>query len=75
MCWKTCDSEHGCSKEDDKMQIQMDSVLNEDVSVRMRKVEEFSRIKFPASYSRFIAEYNVGIPITNQFKCGEHLRN
>ena len=54
------------------MQIDMNSVLNEDISERIRKVEEYSMVNFPKSYIDFIKEYNVGIPTTNEFLCNNH---
>lgn len=55
------------------MQINTNSVLNEDISERIRKVEEYSKINFPDSYIVFIKKYNVGVPITNEFLCNNHL--
>lgn len=48
--------------------INLDSVLNDDISERIKRVEEYSDIKFPKSYIDFIKKYNVGIPITDKFK-------
>ena len=50
------------------MKINLDSVLNDDISERIKRVEEYSDIKFPKSYIDFIKKYNVGIPITDKFK-------
>lgn len=49
------------------MQIDTQSILNEDISERIQKVEEYCRIRFPNSYVNFIKKNNVGIPITNEF--------
>ena len=46
------------------MQIDMDTVLKEDISEEIRELEDYSRIKFPQSYVEFIKEYNVGVPLT-----------
>lgn len=54
------------------MQINTNSILNEDISESIRKVEEYSRVNFPKSYIDFIKEYNVGIPVTNEFLCNNH---
>lgn len=56
------------------MKMQKGSILKENISATIRKLEQYSRIKLPDSYLRFISENNVGIPVENQFKCGEHLR-
>lgn len=50
------------------MKINLDSVLNDDISERIKRVEEYSDIKFPKSYIDFIKKYNVGIPIADKFK-------
>lgn len=50
------------------IEINLDSVLNDDISERIKRVEEYSDIKFPKSYIDFIKKYNVGIPITDKFK-------
>lgn len=49
------------------MHINTNSMLNEDISERMRKVEEHSKLNFPPNYIDFIKKYNVGIPVTNEF--------
>lgn len=49
------------------MEIRMDSILNEDISTRMHRVEQYSKVTFPKSYTEFIEKYNIGIPITNEF--------
>lgn len=49
------------------MHINTNSMLNEDISERMRKVEEHSKLNFPQNYIDFIKKYNVGIPVTNEF--------
>ena len=54
------------------MQIDKNSILNEDISERIQKVEEYSEIKFPNCYISFIKENNVGIPITNRFTSNNH---
>lgn len=54
------------------MRIDNNSILNEDISERIQKVEEYSRIKFPYSYIEFIKKYNVGIPLTNEFLVDNH---
>lgn len=56
------------------IEVQMDtsSILKEDISERMQKVEEYSEIKFPNSYISFIKENNVGVPITNRFTSNNH---
>ena len=46
------------------MQIDMDTVLKEDISEEIRELEDYSRIKFPQSYVEFIKKYNVGVPLT-----------
>lgn len=58
--------------EEESMQININSVLNEDISERIRKVEEYSKINFPDSYINFIKKYNVGVPVTNEFLCNNH---
>ena len=59
-------------KEEDRMNIKANSIIHENVSQRIRKVEEYSKIKFPDSYVDFIKKYNVGVPINNQFLCNKH---
>lgn len=54
------------------MQIKPDSILNEDISERIQKIEKYSRISFPNSYISFIKKYNIGIPITNEFISNKH---
>lgn len=51
-------------REEDNMQIDLDTVLKEDISEEIKKNEHYSRIKFPQSYIDFIKEYNVGVPVT-----------
>ena len=46
------------------MQIDMNTVLKEDISEEIQKVEKYNKIKFPQSYVAFIKEYNVGVPLT-----------
>lgn len=52
------------------MQINSDSVVNEEITERIHKVEEYSKIKFPDCYIEFIKKYNVGVPVTNEFVVG-----
>ena len=54
------------------MNIKADSIINDNISQRIRKVEEYSKIKFPDSYIDFIKKYNVGVPIDNEFLCNKH---
>jgi hypothetical protein len=54
------------------MQINEESILNEDISERMEKVEKYSRVKFPDDYRDFIKKNNVGIPVTREFVFGNH---
>ena len=54
------------------MHINKNSILNADISERIRKVEEYSKINFPKSYIDFIKKYNVGVPVTNEFLCNSH---
>ena len=54
------------------MNIKTNSVINDDISKRIRKVEEYSKIKFPDSYIDFIKKYNIGVPINNEFLCNKH---
>lgn len=56
------------------MKMKKSSILKKDISELIQELEEYCGICFPDSYSRFISKNNVGIPVTNQFKCGEHLR-
>ena len=57
------------------MKVRMETVLKEDTSALMRRLEKSSRIRFPDSYSKFIAEYNLGIPVTNQPNHGIGVRS
>ena len=50
------------------MQINLDTVLNEDITEKIQKLEDYSGVKFPESYIGFIKKYNTGIPITNKFE-------
>lgn len=59
-------------EEEDKMQIETNSILNEDISERIRKIEEYSEVSFPKSYIDFICKYNIGVPITKEFLCNNH---
>lgn len=54
------------------MNIESNSIISEDISERIRKVEEYSKINFPDSYIDFIKKYNVGVPLTNEFLCNKH---
>lgn len=54
------------------MNIKTNSIINGDISQRIRKVEEYSKIKFPDSYMDFIKKYNAGVPINNEFLCNKH---
>ena len=54
------------------MKIDMNTILDGDISERIRKIEEYSKISFPSSYIEFIKQYNVGIPTTNEFLCDKH---
>lgn len=54
------------------MQIKADTILRDDISERLKKVEEYSKVKFPLSYQKFVQEYNVGVPITNEFEFNNH---
>lgn len=54
------------------MQIKEDSILRESVIERLLRVENFSKVKFPDSYKKFIQEYNIGIPVTNSFSLNKH---
>lgn len=51
-------------KEEDKMKIAENTILREDTSERIKKIEEYSRVVFPSSYKDFLSEHNLGIPIT-----------
>lgn len=55
------------------MQIKTDTILKGDISERIKKVEEYSNIKFPSSYIGFIQNYNAGVPVTNEFEFDNHL--
>lgn len=55
------------------MQINMNSILEENISERLQKVEEYSKVNFPKSYIDFIKKYNIGIPMTSEFLCNKHL--
>lgn len=55
------------------MQIKTDTILKGDISERIKKVEEYSNIKFPSSYIEFIKNYNAGVPVTNEFEFDNHL--
>lgn len=55
------------------MQIKADTILRTDISERLKKVEEYSKVKFPSSYEKFVQKYNVGVPITNEFEFNNHL--
>ena len=59
-------------KEEDSMNMQPGSIIHDDISQRIRKVEKYCRIKFPDSYVNFIEKYNVGVPINNEFLCNDH---
>lgn len=50
------------------MQINLDTVLNKDITEKIQKLEDYSGVKFPESYIGFIKKYNTGIPITNKFE-------
>ncbi len=50
------------------MQINLYTVLNEDITEKIQKLEDYSGVKFPESYIGFIKKYNTGIPITNKFE-------
>lgn len=39
----------------------------------IKKVEEYSNIRFPEPYVEFIQDYNVGISITNEFEFENHI--
>lgn len=54
------------------MQIDMKTILNEEITERIHKVEQYSKIVFPDSYIHFIKEYNIGVPITNEFVVNNH---
>lgn len=41
--------------------------MQEALSERIKKVEEYCRVKFPDDYIIFIKEYNAGIPEANTF--------
>lgn len=54
------------------MQIKVDTVLKDDCLERLKKVEKYSNVKFPNSYTEFIRNYNVGVPETNEFVVNNH---
>lgn len=54
------------------MQINSDSIFNEEITERILKVEEYSKIRFPKSYIEFIEKYNMAIPVTNKFVVNNH---
>lgn len=54
------------------MNIKTNSIINDDILQRIRKVEEYSKIKFPDSYIAFVKKYNVGVPMNNEFSCNKH---
>lgn len=54
------------------MNMQPNSIITDDISERIRKVEKYCRIKFPDSYVNFIKNNNVGVPIKNEFLCSNH---
>lgn len=60
-------------KEEDKMEMKIDTILKDDILERIKKVEEYSGIKFPSTYIEFIQNYNAGVPLTNEFEFNNHL--
>lgn len=53
--------------EENSKDIKEDSVLKEELTERIQKVEEYCHVKFPDSYIMFIEGYNAGLPEANTF--------
>lgn len=60
--------ENGIAYVNAQLSKKEDIVLEEGIAKRIKKVEEYCRVKFPDSYIRFIEKYNVGLPEAHTFQ-------